>query len=636
MLRAIDIRHRLRVDLRLRIMSLLPRYLHTYLKPTLALLLLTSGLVTGVALVQRTTSPASIVAAGANSSLTLPPSLSASVNQQFSVPISLNTDNSPIIGTDVHLSFDHSLLRLLAVTPVAVTGLPTFLPITAGNVFDADRVISTANQTGVIEFSAITFNPSSQTVSPPFQNSSSEILANLIFQALQPGTTAVSFVFQPALTTDSNLVSTTDPPTDLLSSVTNLSLTISSPITPTGIPTPIPPSPPPTPTPVPLTPTPIPSCTIATNPPSVDLLTGEVSLATASVTISGTASINRVDFGSYNAASAAVSPASDTTSLYQTVVTAVAPGNTAIWARAYLNSGSDCVTPGSNDTDVNVTAPPPPPAPSPDSNLVIATLTPSPFPTPTSVPCSLASASWNSSGPVTEGASVELSVVGTNCSGQSVSFEVREADSLLEGLVDEPARTQPVPAVFVGDTAASTWIAESQNDCGGLCNPPEYFFNATLTGTSNSIRSSGSQLNVNPATPNPTPTPPPNPLALLPTATPDPLETITPPPAPSETPSPQPNNGGGGGSSSGGGGGTSGGGGGGSSSGGGGGSSSGGGGGGSTGKGRGDLNSDGKTNVFDLSLILSRYGGSNSTADLNGDGRVNILDLSILLSNWGK
>lgn len=48
----------------------------------------------------------------------------------------------------------------------------------------------------------------------------------------------------------------------------------------------------------------------------------------------------------------------------------------------------------------------------------------------------------------------------------------------------------------------------------------------------------------------------------------------------------------------------------------------------------GDINSDGKVNITDLSMLLSAWGTSNAAADLNNDGTVNITDLSMLLSNW--
>src|SRR5438067_2017322 len=49
-----------------------------------------------------------------------------------------------------------------------------------------------------------------------------------------------------------------------------------------------------------------------------------------------------------------------------------------------------------------------------------------------------------------------------------------------------------------------------------------------------------------------------------------------------------------------------------------------------------DLNHDGTVNVFDLSILLSKWGTSDATSDLNHDGTVNIFDLSALLSAWGQ
>jgi O-glycosyl hydrolase len=49
----------------------------------------------------------------------------------------------------------------------------------------------------------------------------------------------------------------------------------------------------------------------------------------------------------------------------------------------------------------------------------------------------------------------------------------------------------------------------------------------------------------------------------------------------------------------------------------------------------GDINGDGAVNIFDLSILLSHWGTSDSASDLNHDGTVNIFDLSVLLSHWG-
>lgn len=51
---------------------------------------------------------------------------------------------------------------------------------------------------------------------------------------------------------------------------------------------------------------------------------------------------------------------------------------------------------------------------------------------------------------------------------------------------------------------------------------------------------------------------------------------------------------------------------------------------------RGDLNGDGKVNVLDMSILLTKFLKGGGAGDLNGDGKINILDLSILLSSWGK
>jgi hypothetical protein len=48
----------------------------------------------------------------------------------------------------------------------------------------------------------------------------------------------------------------------------------------------------------------------------------------------------------------------------------------------------------------------------------------------------------------------------------------------------------------------------------------------------------------------------------------------------------------------------------------------------------GDLNNDNTVNITDMSILLSDYGSSNTTADINSDGTVNILDLAIPLSHY--
>ncbi len=56
---------------------------------------------------------------------------------------------------------------------------------------------------------------------------------------------------------------------------------------------------------------------------------------------------------------------------------------------------------------------------------------------------------------------------------------------------------------------------------------------------------------------------------------------------------------------------------------------------------KGDINGDNAVDIIDLSVLLTNYGKSSSSAsapsaDINDDGTVNISDLSLLLSNFGQ
>lgn len=49
-----------------------------------------------------------------------------------------------------------------------------------------------------------------------------------------------------------------------------------------------------------------------------------------------------------------------------------------------------------------------------------------------------------------------------------------------------------------------------------------------------------------------------------------------------------------------------------------------------------DVNGDGQVDIFDLTLVASRYASNDPTADLNGDGTVDIFDLTIIAGNYGQ
>ncbi len=52
----------------------------------------------------------------------------------------------------------------------------------------------------------------------------------------------------------------------------------------------------------------------------------------------------------------------------------------------------------------------------------------------------------------------------------------------------------------------------------------------------------------------------------------------------------------------------------------------------------GDLNSDGKVNISDYSLLLQHFGNTTcgNTADIDGNCKVDIFDYNILVMNFGK
>ncbi len=130
------------------------------------------------------------------------------------------------------------------------------------------------------------------------------------------------------------------------------------------------------------TPTPIP-CEVTTSPSVFNLSVGGTGTVNASVTSGlGSATVLQMLFGSYNTAIATVSPVSDSSSPYSTVVTAVAGGATAVWGTANLSDGRTCQSNAVTDTDVNVSGPTATPTPTPGGG-------PTSTPTPTPIPLTL-------------------------------------------------------------------------------------------------------------------------------------------------------------------------------------------------------------------------------------------------------
>ena len=106
--------------------------------------------------------------------------------------------------------------------------------------------------------------------------------------------------------------------------------------------------------------------------------------------------------------------------------------------------------------------------------------------------CSFTSPEWSSS-EVSEGTLVELIVEGINCDGKEVKFEVFEKELIGRN----PAQTNPANAVFNGNSATGTWIAEWIDDGFGQGNP-EYVFKASLVSDSNIFIDDSEELTVLP------------------------------------------------------------------------------------------------------------------------------------------
>ncbi len=252
------------------------------------------------------------------------------------------------------------------------------------------------------------------------------------------------------------------------------------------------------------------------------------------------------------------------------------------------------------------------------------TVTPTPIP-PT--PCSLISGVWNvSPATVVQGTVVSLKVFSSgSCDGNLISFKVFNNNGLLpatQSLINPPTTT------FNGNVATTTWVAEYVSDgLLGLGGNPEYYFEATHTQSSNKVISDLPDLTVTQLgggvptptlTPTKTPTKTPTPT-LAPTittgpGTPTPIQS-----GPTLTPVPYSESSYGGGYSEGS-------------------YSSGGYSQGSYTSGSSnqpDINSSGKVDIFDLSILLRNWNKSGQ-GDLNSDSKIDIFDLSILLRSWTK
>lgn len=106
---------------------------------------------------------------------------------------------------------------------------------------------------------------------------------------------------------------------------------------------------------------------------------------------------------------------------------------------------------------------------------------------PPPAPCTLDSASWKHLQTVNNYVE-DLEVSTTGCEGLEMSFVVKEDDALSP---DEDVSINPVNVIVNAQgKAESNWTAEWQPEGFGETDPPEFYFIATLVGTSTEIISS--------------------------------------------------------------------------------------------------------------------------------------------------
>ncbi|MFH1841130.1 MAG: cohesin domain-containing protein [Candidatus Shapirobacteria bacterium] len=144
----------------------------------------------------------------------IPNSVTVKPGESFDLDLYVqNPTNIPLNAADVVISFPQNQLQLTNLETNAKTNttFKTFVPVLNADsgIFDLNRVISAANQSGgKLEFGAVTFDWSSQSVTSPV--STTFKLARLTFtanaQLTAPVTAQIAFAFAADNSTDSNLV----------------------------------------------------------------------------------------------------------------------------------------------------------------------------------------------------------------------------------------------------------------------------------------------------------------------------------------------------------------------------------------------------------------------------------------------
>ena len=172
-------------------------------------------------------------ATGGNPSITLSSANSnININKTFNVNIAINTGNTDIGAVDAVINFPQDKLILTSVTPnneLSSTNLKTFVPLLANDNghFNSATVVQQANNSGKIEFGAITFDWAKQEITSSFNTEETDIpLATLAFRTIKTGQADIAVDYAPDSTADSNLVKYDDA-TDILAEANSITINIS-------------------------------------------------------------------------------------------------------------------------------------------------------------------------------------------------------------------------------------------------------------------------------------------------------------------------------------------------------------------------------------------------------------------------
>lgn len=156
-----------------------------------------------------------------------PTSMSLQPGATMTTPVSviMNTGNQTVVGADILVKFPTDKLELVSLTKEAHNSFKTFAPVTSSGAFDTNKVVSTANSTGVVEFGIVTFDWGASTVTSAFNGTFSPV-SKLTFKAKAgvTGTAEITYVYTAqGNTTDSNIVHnpTSGDPEDILAQPTS-------------------------------------------------------------------------------------------------------------------------------------------------------------------------------------------------------------------------------------------------------------------------------------------------------------------------------------------------------------------------------------------------------------------------------